>query len=69
MTIRKASQEDALNISAVGAWVWIDTYATEGVFNYMFKYIAPEFSVQKLNDYALEVHSISSRAGNPSTSN
>ena len=48
MNIRKATQKDALNISVVGACVWIDTYATEGVFNDISKYVEAEFTQQQI---------------------
>ncbi|MCK4707835.1 MAG: GNAT family N-acetyltransferase, partial [Gammaproteobacteria bacterium] len=47
MKIRKATRSDALNISAIGACVWVDTYATEGVSDEISKYVATEFTAEK----------------------
>ncbi len=48
MEIRKAINSDALNISAVGMCVWVDTYAATGVFDKISKYIHTEFTENKI---------------------
>lgn len=48
MEIRKAINSDALNISALGMCVWVDTYATTGVFDKISKYIFSELTENKI---------------------
>lgn len=48
MKIRKAINSDALNISSLGMCVWVDTYATTGVFEKISKYIHTELTENKI---------------------
>jgi diamine N-acetyltransferase len=48
MMIRKAKDSDASNIAALGMCVWVDTYAAEGVFDKISKFIFSEFTKQKI---------------------
>ena len=48
MEIRKAFASDALNIAAIGMCVWIDTYATEGVYDKISRFVFSEFTVEKI---------------------
>ena len=48
MEIRKAVESDAANIAAVGMCVWVDTYATEGVFDNISRYVFCEFTKDKI---------------------
>jgi ribosomal protein S18 acetylase RimI-like enzyme len=48
MKIRKADKNDAANIAALGICVWIDTYATEGVFDKISRYVFSELIEEKI---------------------
>ena len=50
MEIRKAINSDSLNISSIGMCVWVDTYATTGVFNKISKYIHTELTEDKIQE-------------------
>ncbi len=47
--IRKAVPTDALNISSLAACVWVDTYAADGVFDKLSKYVHEELSEDKIH--------------------
>lgn len=44
MLIRKVSSEDYNNLAALGALVWLDTYATEGLRDKLSKFVFSEFT-------------------------
>ena len=48
MEIRKAFASDALNIAAIGMCVWIDTYATEGVYDKISRFVFSEITEEKI---------------------
>ncbi len=39
---------DASHLAVIGACVWIDTYATEGVRKYLSKYVLSEFTEENM---------------------
>ncbi len=57
MNLRIAKESDAANIAAIGMRVWIDTYATTGVFDKISKYIFTEFSEEKIEKIIIQ-HSV-----------
>jgi diamine N-acetyltransferase len=48
MKIRKAITSDASNLAALGTCVWVDTYATKGVFDGISKYVFSELATEKI---------------------
>ncbi|MCP4600783.1 MAG: GNAT family N-acetyltransferase [Proteobacteria bacterium] len=48
MKIRKAIQSDAANLAALGTCVWVDTYATQGVFEDISKYVFSELVTDRI---------------------
>jgi ribosomal protein S18 acetylase RimI-like enzyme len=50
MEIRKAINPDSLNISSIGMCVWVDTYATTGVFDKISQYIHTELTEDKIHE-------------------
>ena len=48
MEIRKATATDASNIAALGACVWVDTYATPGVYDNISRFIFSEFTPARM---------------------
>ena len=48
MKIRKAMESDAIKIAALGACVWVDTYATEGVSDKIARFILSEFTEESI---------------------
>jgi len=46
--IRKAIESDAIKIAAMGACVWVDTYATEGVSDKIARFILSEFTEENI---------------------
>ncbi len=46
--VRKAINSDALNISALGMCVWVDTYAVAGVFDKISRYIHSELTESRI---------------------
>jgi ribosomal protein S18 acetylase RimI-like enzyme len=54
--IRKAEKDDASLLATLGACVWIDTYAPEGVDKVVASYILDEFTRAKLTEKILNRH-------------
>jgi len=48
MDTRKAIHSDAENLAALAICVWVDTYATYGVFDAISKYVFCELTVDKM---------------------
>jgi len=56
MKIRKADEHDAINVAAVGICVWVDTYATEGVFDRISQFVLTEFVEEKVRNAIRDKH-------------
>ena len=48
MEIRRAIEGDAPDIGALSICVWVDTYATEGVYDKISKFVYSEFTEEKI---------------------
>jgi len=48
--IRKAEEQDASSLAAVGIEVWLNTYLREGVSSLFADYVLSEFTAQKFRD-------------------
>ncbi len=47
LLIRKAKNEDALNLAALSIQVWLHTYATEGIRNSLSEYVFTEYTKER----------------------
>jgi diamine N-acetyltransferase len=48
--IRKAEEQDASSLAAVGIEVWLNTYLREGVSSFFADYVLSEFTAQKFRN-------------------
>ena len=50
MEIREARESDISNIATLGKCVWVDTYATTGVFDKISDFVETEFTKDNISD-------------------
>jgi diamine N-acetyltransferase len=48
--IRKAEEQDASSLAAVGIEVWLNMYLREGVSSFFVDYVLSEFTAQKFRN-------------------